>query len=90
MGGGADLAALNIPDEASYLAAYAQRTGRTNLPVYDYAVAFNLFRFAAIIHGIKGRVLRGTAVSRQAHERAEAFPWLALLAWQQACRAGGG
>ena len=86
--GGVDLDAANIPDEQSYLAAYARRTGRTDLASYDYAMAFNFFRFAAIIHGIKGRLLRGTAVSAQAQERADAFPWLAQLAWEQAQRAG--
>ena len=78
---GADLAALNIPAEADYLAAYAARTGRVlNRAEYDFAIAFSLFRLAAIFHGIKGRVLRGTASNAQAATRAEAFPRLARLA----------
>ena len=85
---GADLRSLNIPDEESYLAAYRRRTGRTDLPGYDFAIAFNFFRFAAIIHGIKGRLLRGTAANAEAEERARAFPVLAELAWRQAERAG--
>jgi hypothetical protein len=43
-------------------------------------VTFNFFRLAAIFHGIKGRVIRGTAASAQAAERAESFPVLARLA----------
>ncbi len=78
--GGADLAALGIPDEAAYVAAYCARTGRDGLPDYPFYLAFNLFRLAAIFHGIKGRVLRGTAANAQARERAEAFPRLARLA----------
>jgi aminoglycoside phosphotransferase (APT) family kinase protein len=85
---GADLAALGIPDENSYVAAYLRRTGRPELPAYDYYVAFNFFRLAAIFHGIKGRAMRGTAASAQAKERAAAFTELARLGWQQACRAG--
>ena len=85
---GTDLGALGIPDEKAYVAAYLRRTGRTQLPAYDYYVAFNFFRLAAIFHGIKGRAMRGTAASAQARERAAAFPELARLGWQQAQRAG--
>ena len=77
---GADLAALNIPTEADYVAAYCARTARDRIANYPFYLAFNLFRLAAIFHGIKGRVLRGTAANAQARERAEAFPRLAMLA----------
>jgi aminoglycoside phosphotransferase (APT) family kinase protein len=77
---GADLAALNIPSEADYVAAYCARTGRDSIPAYEFTMAFNLFRLAAIFHGIKGRVLRGTASNAQAAQRAEHFPALARLA----------
>lgn len=78
--GGADLAALNIPTEADYVAAYCARTGRDGIANWDFYIAFNYFRLAAIFHGIKGRVIRGTAASAHAKERAEAFPRLAALA----------
>lgn len=77
---GADLAALNIPSEADYVAAYCRRTGRETIPSWDFFMAFNFFRLAAIFHGIKGRYLRGTAASANARDRAEAFPVLARLA----------
>jgi len=51
-----------------------------NRAEYDFAIAFSLFRLAAIFHGIKGRVLRGTASNAQAATRAKAFPRLARLA----------
>lgn len=86
--GGADIAALGIPSEADYVAAYCARTGRDALPGYDFYVAFNFFRLAAIFHGIKGRCLRGTAVSAQARERVAVLPELVQLAWAQAERAG--
>lgn len=85
---GSDLVSLNIPDEAQYVAAYCRRTGRDGLPGLDYAMAFNFFRFAAILHGIKGRVLRGNAANEQAQERANAFPAIAEMAWEQARQAG--
>jgi len=78
--GGADIDALGIPSEEDYVAAYCRRTGREGLPDYRYYLAFNFFRLAAIFHGIKGRVIRGTAANAQAKERAEAFPELARLA----------
>jgi len=77
---GTDLTAMNIPTEAEYVAAYCARTNRASIPAYDYYIAFNFFRLAAIFHGIRGRVLRGTAVSSQARERATSFPILAQLA----------
>ncbi len=85
---GADLEALNIPSEQDYVAAYCRHTGRASMPGYDFYIAFNYFRLAAIFHGIKGRVLRGTASSAHAKERAKSFPILARLAREsmEACR----
>ncbi|MEZ5735572.1 MAG: phosphotransferase [Novosphingobium sp.] len=77
---GADLAALNIPSEDEYVAAYCRRMGRDGIPNWDFYVAFQFFRLASIFHGIKGRVIRGTASNTQARERAEAYPRLARLA----------
>lgn len=86
--GGADLARLNIPSEEEYLARYASSSGLADTRDYDFFVAFSFFRLAAILHGIKGRVVRGTAASPDAARRVEALPELAELAWEQACRAG--
>jgi aminoglycoside phosphotransferase (APT) family kinase protein len=85
---GADLQALNMPTEAEYAASYAGRTGRKNMHGYNYAIAFNFFRFCAIIHGVKGRAIRGNASSAEALSRAAALPALTGLAWQAAERAG--
>ncbi len=86
--GGADIAALDIPSEADYVAAYCARTGRTSIANWDFYVAFNFFRLAAIFHGIKGRVIRGTAANAHARERAAALPRLSALARQsmEKCR----
>jgi aminoglycoside phosphotransferase (APT) family kinase protein len=82
---GADLKALGIPSEADYLAAYCQRMNRP-LPseqALRFYMAFNMFRLAAIFHGIKGRIARGTAASVHAQTMADNLPDLAALAWAQ-------
>lgn len=86
--GGMDPVALGLPTEAEYLAQYCANTGRDGLPHYDFYIAFNFFRMAAIFHGIKGRVARGQAASAHAAKRAEAYPRLVQLALDamQACR----
>jgi aminoglycoside phosphotransferase (APT) family kinase protein len=83
---GSDIAALGIPSEQDYVAAYCRRTGRAGIPDLDFYVAFNFFRFAAICHGIKARMVRGTAASPEAARLAADMPVLAALAWQQAER----
>jgi aminoglycoside phosphotransferase (APT) family kinase protein len=81
---GADLGALGIPTEGEYVAAYCRRTGRDGIANLSFYVAFNLFRFAGIIHGIKGRVLRGTAVSVNAKELITTLPFYTRSAWEAA------
>ena len=78
--GGIDPKPLNIPTEAEYVAHYCAQTGRPGIPHYDFYMTFNLFRLAAIFHGIKGRAIRGTAASTHARERAKQFPILAHMA----------
>ncbi|WP_426170137.1 phosphotransferase family protein [Sandarakinorhabdus sp. DWP1-3-1] len=85
---GNDLAALNIPTEDEYVAAYCARTGRDGIPNLDFYVAYNMFRLAGIIHGIRGRVVRGTAASAHAKKTAEGVELLADLAWEQARKVG--
>jgi aminoglycoside phosphotransferase (APT) family kinase protein len=84
---GSDLRSLNIPDESDYVANYCRRTGRQAILHLDFYIAFNMFRLAAIFHGIKGRVARGTAFSARAAEYSEGAGWMAELAWDQAQRA---
>ena len=82
---GLDLAALGIPSEAEYVAAYCRRTGRDGIDpaVWDFYLAYNLFRIAAICQGIAKRVLEGTAASEHARETGARAPFLAELAWRQ-------
>ena len=85
---GRDWQALGIPSERDYVASYCLRTRRSGIEHLEFYVAFNLFRFAAILHGIRGRVLRGNAVSERAREYARHVEAVAGYAWQTAQRAG--
>jgi aminoglycoside phosphotransferase (APT) family kinase protein len=87
---GIDLQRLNIPSEEDYVAAYCRRTGRNGIANLDFYIAFNMFRLAAILHGIKGRIARGTAASAHADKMVASLEGLADLAWDQAMRAGAG
>ena len=83
--GGLDWAALGIPQEADYVRRYCERTGRANpdavMADWDFYLAYNLFRIAAIAQGIAKRVENGTAASAQAKATGAAAPALADLAW---------
>jgi aminoglycoside phosphotransferase (APT) family kinase protein len=84
---GRDLAALQLPSESEYVEAYCRRTGRTGIPDLDGYLAFCLFRLAAIFHGIRSRVVRGTSVSDKGREYAKHVEALADLGWKHAQRA---
>lgn len=75
-----NIKALGLPCEADYVASYCRRTGRSTIPHLDVYLAFNLFRLAAIIHGIKGRMIRGTAASADAAAMVGHMDLLAAIA----------
>jgi aminoglycoside phosphotransferase (APT) family kinase protein len=81
---GLDYAALGIPTEEDYVADYCRRTGRISLPHIDYLIVFVMFRIAAILHGIRGRLARGSASSAHAEATAALTEPLAELAMAQA------
>ncbi|MBZ6379506.1 phosphotransferase family protein [Pacificimonas flava] len=85
---GRDLSELGLPTEQEYVEAYMKRTGIETLPNVDFYMAYNMFRLAAIVHGIRGRYLRGTASNKHAAAMAERVQPLASLAWEQAKKAG--
>lgn len=83
--GGLDFAALGIPTEAEYIHMYCDRTGLAT-PAdlktdWNFYLAYNLFRMAAILQGIAKRVEAGTASSAQAISSAAGAKPLAELAW---------
>ena len=85
---GSDLAALGLPSEADYVAAYCRRVGRDGIADLPFYLAFNFFRFAAICHGIRGRMIRGTASSPDAAKLAGDMAEIARIGWAQLSEAG--
>jgi aminoglycoside phosphotransferase (APT) family kinase protein len=79
---GLDFAALGLPTEREYIAAYCRRTGRASIPHWDFYIAYNLFRIAAILQGIAKRALEGTASSAAAVEQGKRARPLAELGWK--------
>ncbi|HOX72676.1 MAG: phosphotransferase [Dokdonella sp.] len=86
--GDVDVEALGIPSEASYIADYERRSGRRVSGDWNYYLAYNLFRLAAICQGIAKRVDEGTASNAQAAETGAMAAPLAELGWQFARKAG--
>ncbi len=86
--GGLDLSALGIPDERTYIARYCERTGIATPELlardWNFYLAYNLFRLAAILQGIAKRVEMGTASSAQAASSASGARPLAQMAWAKA------
>ncbi|MSQ50104.1 MAG: phosphotransferase family protein [Betaproteobacteria bacterium] len=82
---GLPLAELGIPTEREYAERYFKRSGRKDVEpsVWDYYMAYNLFRIAAILQGIAKRVLDGTAASEHAREAGSRAPLMAELGWKQ-------
>ncbi|WP_341209350.1 phosphotransferase family protein [uncultured Sphingomonas sp.] len=81
-------AATGIPDMAEMLERYCARTGRSAPIALDWYFAFNLFRLAGIVQGIKKRIVTGTAANPRAHETAARMGGLVDAAWHFAERAG--
>jgi len=84
--GGLDLASLGIPTEDEYIRRYCERT-RLATPDelkadWNFYMAYNLFRIAAILQGIAKRVEMGTASNAQAAESGRGARPMAELAWQ--------
>jgi aminoglycoside phosphotransferase (APT) family kinase protein len=89
---GADLASLGIPSEQEYFERYLARTGRPRRTEKDWEfyMAFNLFRAAAIFQGVMARAVAGNAASLQALETGKRARPTAELGWRQVERVAGG
>ncbi|HEY5799209.1 MAG TPA: phosphotransferase family protein, partial [Burkholderiaceae bacterium] len=82
---GLDHAALGIPSQEAYIAQYSASTGHTiRQQDFNFYLAYNMFRLAAILQGIMKRYVDGTAASEQAKKSGEAARPLAELAWRYA------
>ena len=89
--GGLDIAALGIPSEDEYIRRYCDRTGLATVADlkadWNFYLAYNMFRIAAILQGIAKRVEAGTASSAQAATSGASARPMAELAWQFAQKA---
>jgi aminoglycoside phosphotransferase (APT) family kinase protein len=89
--GGLDFAALGIPHEDEYIRMYCDRTGLAEPQQlkadWNFYMAYNMFRIAAILQGIAKRVEAGTASSAQAVSSAAGAKPLARMAWSFALKA---
>lgn len=87
---GLDLAALGIPAEQDYIQRYCERTGIQDVDAlkrdWNFYLAYNMFRIAAILQGIAKRVEAGTASSAQAKASGDTARPMAELAWSFAQR----
>ncbi len=85
--GGLVIEALGIPSLETITARYSKRCGIDVGAKLDWYFAYNLFRLAAIVQGIKKRVIDGTASNARAREMAVRVPALADSAWSFALKA---
>ena len=85
---GLDLERLGIPSLGELVARYSERSRVPVTGALDWYFAYNLFRLAGIVQGIKKRVRDGTASHAQAAEMAQRVPMLAAAAWGFAVKAG--
>jgi aminoglycoside phosphotransferase (APT) family kinase protein len=86
---GFDFVGSGIPSEDEYIAAYARRTGRDAIPDWEIYLIFNMFRIAAILHGVLARALQGNAASQNAVATGSRARLVADAAWEMAQRIDG-
>jgi aminoglycoside phosphotransferase (APT) family kinase protein len=89
--GGLDHQALGIPTQDDYIRRYCDRTGLATVAAlkadWNFYMAYNMFRIAAILQGIAKRVEAGTASSAQAAASGASARPMAELAWSFALKA---
>ncbi|RDC60671.1 Acyl-CoA dehydrogenase family member [Alteripontixanthobacter maritimus] len=83
-----DRKALGIPELEEVVERYSAATGRDSVPDMNWYFAYNFFRLAGIMQGIKKRVIDGTASSAHAKAMSERVAPLAEAAWGFAKKAG--
>jgi aminoglycoside phosphotransferase (APT) family kinase protein len=83
-----DRKALGIPELEEVVEQYCAATGRDGIPDLNWYFAYNFFRLAGIMQGIKKRVIDGTASSAHAKAMSDRVSPLAEKAWEYAVKAG--
>jgi aminoglycoside phosphotransferase (APT) family kinase protein len=82
---GVDLRSLGIPGEREYFEKYLRRTGMAapSEKDWEFCMAYNLFRAAAIFQGVMARAVAGNAASARAMETGKRARPTAELGWKQ-------
>ena len=83
-----DRKALGIPELEEVVERYCEKTGRTSVPDMNWYFAYNFFRLAGIMQGIKKRVIDGTASSAHAKAMSDRVQPLVDRAAEFARKAG--
>lgn len=83
-----DRMALGIPELEEVVERYCAATNRDGIPDLNWYFAYNFFRLAGIIQGIKKRVIDGTASSAHAKAMSERVRPLAEASLAYAVKAG--
>ena len=68
---------------------YAMRTGKDLNKHWEFYIIFNIFKIAAILQGILGRVRDGTATSKHAEDRGMQVYPLSEAAWNNVLKEYG-
>jgi acyl-CoA dehydrogenase len=76
---GLDLVHLGIPSESEYIAMYESNSGRIVKANWNFYMAYNFFRIAAILHGVAQRAVDGNAAATDAAENGKKSGLLAEI-----------
>jgi aminoglycoside phosphotransferase (APT) family kinase protein len=85
---GVDIHALGIPPERAFVEDYCRARGIADVRHWDFYLAYNLFRMAAILRGVAARAAGGDAAAPGAHAMGEKIKPLAEFAWRCAQLSG--
>lgn len=86
---GVDRVTEGLPSEEEYVSQYCECTGRNGIDNWEYYIVYNMFRFAAILFGVQGRVKAGNAANDSAVEMGKFAKPVAEEAWSLARSLGG-
>jgi len=84
---GLDHGSLGIPAEEQFIGSYCRRSGRRGIAHWNFYLAYNLFRIAAILQGVYRRALDGMASADNALAAGANVKALAEIGWRYAARA---
>ena len=68
-----DRAALGIPSDQAFVAAYCQRMGLAGIDRFGFYLAFCFFRMGAILQGVLKRAMDGNASDPERAKRLGAY-----------------